>query len=201
MKFQLLCGIAGLLLLGGCQLAEDKGALGPDCRGDEDCTSSLDTGPKDAGTVRGGRLLDVTGPCPRSTNALLQEIGEDISSALDCGNYNFLDDSSEGMTCLQTAIAEGATASLTVNHCIDCLRETTYVITASQAHLAISISDPTDEQLREARIDECESLNTSTKGSPQEPAWPQCAGAEAVYRCTEPSTSPRATWAGEQYNP
>jgi hypothetical protein len=119
--------------------------------------------------------------CPSSVDALLSEVGESIPDRHDCGSFNSGTPEVivDALSCL---FAEDGSielpTQLAVNRCIDCLIESTYVVTADRQifHVLREADQFSDNQHR-YEVETCANIVEDDS------KVIRCVDAEPLYDC------------------
>jgi hypothetical protein len=119
--------------------------------------------------------------CLWQLDELLAEADVGEAERTSCGSFNGAqrEEVEDALDCLLST-PKGKTAELTVNDCIDCFIESTYVITVDQKLVKVRReADELGDDVQEVTVSRCGNLRQTENG------LIQCVTAADVYACDE----------------
>jgi hypothetical protein len=120
--------------------------------------------------------------CLWELDELLAEADVGDAERTSCGSFNGAqrEEVADALDCLLST-PEGKTAELTVNDCIDCFIESTYVITGDQRLIKVKReADELGDDVQEVTVSRCDTLRITDNG------LIQCVTPAQAYACDEP---------------
>lgn len=120
--------------------------------------------------------------CAWGVDDLLRESDAPVEARESCGYFAASAELvAPGFQCLEAAIDAGRPAELTVNFCIDCSIPSTFVSTSTGELLRVEMEDDFyGDELRTARVERCENIETDSR------QLPQCVNPSQLYLCQDP---------------
>jgi hypothetical protein len=128
------------------------------------------------------------GDCPTGVDALLAQVEESAPGRVNCGSFHASSfrtgrrgEVDAALDCFLPADEEGAPArELTINRCIDCFMQSTYVVTSEGELFHVRrTGDQYDGQRREVQVERCSALVMDAQ------LVIRCEGAELLYVCED----------------